>query len=91
MNTKHILLTSALVVSALAFTSCEDFFDTSSKKDLNTETAYSNLESAEMALVGCYDGWQRTISDEGVGMCWRSLLPNRLLQVLAFLMLKTTM
>ena len=57
MNTKHILLTSALVVSALAFTSCEDFFDTSSKKDLNTETAYSNLESAEMALVGCYDGW----------------------------------
>ena len=51
MNTKHILLTSALVVSALAFTSCEDFFDTSSKKDLNTETAYSNLESAEMALV----------------------------------------
>ena len=68
MNTKHILLTSALVVSALAFTSCEDFFDTSSKKDLNTETAYSNLESAEMALVGCYDGWQRTISDAGVGM-----------------------
>ena len=68
MNTKHILLTSALVVSALAFKSCEDFFDTSSKKDLNTETAYSNLESAEMALVGCYDGWQRTISDEGVGM-----------------------
>ena len=55
-------------MSALAFTSCEDFFDTSSKKDLNTETAYSNLESAEMALVGCYDGWQRTISDEGVGM-----------------------
>ena len=51
MNTKHILLTSALVVSALAFTSCEDFLDTSSKKDLNTETAYSNLESAEMALV----------------------------------------
>ena len=92
MNTKHILLTSALVVSALAFTSCEDFFDTSSKKDLNTETAYSNLESAEMALVGCYDGWQRTISDEGVGMyLLGSLLPKRLLQVLAFLMLKTTM
>lgn len=68
MNTKHILLTSALVVSALAFTSCEDFFETSSKKDLNTETAYSNLESAEMALVGCYDGWQRTITDAGVGM-----------------------
>lgn len=47
MNTKHILVMSALAVSALAFTSCEDFFETSSKKDLNTETAYSNLESAE--------------------------------------------
>ena len=68
MNTKHILVMSALAVSALAFTSCEDFFETSSKKDLNTETAYSNLESAEMALVGCYDGWQRTISDAGMGM-----------------------
>ncbi|MDO4164331.1 MAG: RagB/SusD family nutrient uptake outer membrane protein [Bacteroides sp.] len=68
MNTKHILMMGALAVSALTFTSCDDFFDTSSKTDLNTETAYSNLESAEMALIGCYDGWQRTISDAGVGM-----------------------
>lgn len=57
-----------LALSAAAFTSCDDFFETSSKVTLNTETAYSNLESAEMALVGCYDGWQRTVSDEGVGM-----------------------
>ena len=57
-----------LALSAAAFTSCDDFFETSSKVTLNTETAYSNLESAEMALVGCYDGWQRTVSDGGVGM-----------------------
>ena len=59
---------SALILSALSLTSCEDFLDTSSKTSLNTETAYSNAEAAEMDLVGCYDGWQRTISDEGVGI-----------------------
>ncbi len=65
---KYILAMGVLELSAAAFTSCDDFFETSSKVTLNTETAYSNLESAEMALVGCYDGWQRTVSDEGVGM-----------------------
>ncbi len=59
---------SALMLSALSLTSCDDFLDTSSKTDLNSETAYSNAESAEMDLVGCYDGWQRTISDAGVGI-----------------------
>ena len=42
--------------------------DTESKTDLNSETAYATQESAAIALVGCYDGWQRTTSDEGVGM-----------------------
>lgn len=65
---KYILAMGVLALSAAAFTSCDDFFETSSKVTLNTETAYSNLESAEMALVGCYDGWQRTVSDEEVGM-----------------------
>ena len=65
---KYILAMGVLALSAAAFTSCDDFFETSSKVTLNTETAYSNLESAEMALVGCYDGWQRTVSAEGVGM-----------------------
>ena len=57
---------SALVLSALTLTSCD--LDTSSKTELNTETAYSNAEACDMALVGCYDGWQRTVSDEGIGM-----------------------
>lgn len=56
----------ACVLSALTFTSCD--LDTESKTDLNSDTAYSNAESAEMALIGCYDGWQRTICNEGIGM-----------------------
>ena len=59
---------SALILSALTFTSCEDFLDTSSKTDMNSETAYSTPGAAGLDLIGCYDGWQRTISDEGVGM-----------------------
>ena len=49
---KYILAMGVLALSAAAFTSCDDFFETSSKVTLNTETAYSNLESAEMALTG---------------------------------------
>lgn len=67
MKRKYIFM-SALIMSAMALTSCDDFLDTSSKTDLNTETAYSNVASAEVDLVGCYDGWQRTICDEGVGI-----------------------
>ena len=67
MKRKHILM-SALVLSALSLTSCDDYLDTSSKTDLNSQTAYSNAASADMDLVGCYDGWQRTVSDEGIGM-----------------------
>lgn len=42
--------------------------DTESLTDLNDQTAYRNQEAAEMALAGCYDGWQRTVSSEGLGM-----------------------
>jgi len=66
MKTKHILLTGTLALAAFAVTSCS--LDTESRTDLNDQTAYRNLEAAEMALVGCYDGWQRTISSEEVGI-----------------------
>lgn len=67
MKRKHILI-SALILSSMALTSCDNFLDTESKTDLNSQTAYSNVESAEVDLIGCYDGWQRTISDASVGM-----------------------
>ena len=66
MKTKHIILYSALAVAGMAVTSCS--MDTESKTSLNEETAYRNTEAIEMALVGCYDGWQRTISSEEIGM-----------------------
>ena len=68
MNKKFFNITTIAIV-AIATVSCSDeFFETSSKTTMNSETAYSNLTTAQMALIGCYDGWQRTISDEGVGI-----------------------
>lgn len=67
MKRKHILM-SALVLAALSLTSCDSYLDTSSKTDMNSETAYSSPAAAELDLIGCYDGWQRTISDEGIGI-----------------------
>lgn len=54
------------MLSATVLSSCS--LDTESKTNLNDETAYRNQEAAEMALVGCYDGWQRTISSASVGI-----------------------
>ena len=55
-----------MAVAGLTVTSCS--MDTESKTSQNDETAYRNTEAIEMALVGCYDGWQRTISSEEIGM-----------------------
>ena len=66
MKTRHIFLYIALAVAGLTVTSCS--MDTESKTSQNDETAYRNAEALDMALVGCYDGWQRTISSEEIGM-----------------------
>jgi len=66
MNAKNIILKGTLALAALTVASCD--LDTESKTDLNEQTAYRNQEAIEMALVGCYDGWQATVSNEGVGM-----------------------
>lgn len=55
-----------MALAAFAVTSCS--LDTESMTQQNDETAYRNLEAAELALVGCYDGWQRTISSEDIGI-----------------------
>lgn len=66
---KRTPLYIALAAMSLGFASCsDDFFETSSKTSQNSETAYSNAATAEIALVGCYDGWQTTVSGEGIGM-----------------------
>ena len=66
MNTKHIIIYSALALTGMTMGSCS--MDTESKTSLNEETAYRNTEAIEIALVGCYDGWQRTISSEEIGV-----------------------
>lgn len=67
MKSKALYIAVAALTMGLASCS-DDFFETSSKTTLNSETAYSNAATAELALVGCYDGWQRTLTDEGIGM-----------------------
>lgn len=55
-----ITILSGAVV--LGFSSCTDFLDTDSKTSLFDQNYYKTVEDAEMALVGCYDGWQLTSS-----------------------------
>lgn len=63
---KHITMVGALAAALCVATSCS--LDTESMTALNEQTAYRNLEGIEQDLVGCYDGWQSTVSAAGVGM-----------------------
>ena len=54
----------ALGVAAWALSGCGDaFLDTSSKTTLNSGSFYQNEVQAQYAVVGCYDGYQRTVSN----------------------------
>lgn len=58
----------ALAAGLVSLSACsDDFLDTTSKTESNTETFYKTEADAEMALIGCYDGWQRTVSSGGPG------------------------
>lgn len=58
----YLLATAALL--GLSIGSCsEDFLDVKPKTSLFDTNFYSTQLDAEMALIGCYDGWQRTNSD----------------------------
>ncbi len=63
MKTK-ILSIAALGLLSLSLTSCgEDFLEVSSKTEGTTGNFYNNEAAASRALIGCYDGWQRTVSN----------------------------
>lgn len=48
----------------LGLTSCgEDFLDVQSKTEGTTGNFYTSESAASRALIGCYDGWQRTVSN----------------------------
>ena len=63
MKTK-ILSIAALGLISMGLTSCgEDFLEVSSKTEGTTGNFYNNEAAASRALIGCYDGWQRTVSN----------------------------
>lgn len=68
MNSKKTYIAALLGMVALSLGSCTDFLNTSSKTSLFDENYYKTIDDAEMALVGCYDGWQRTTSDGGFAL-----------------------
>lgn len=65
---KSFLYIASLTAALLSLGSCSDeFLDTASKTESNTATFYKTEADADMALIGCYDGWQRTVSSGGPG------------------------
>lgn len=66
MNTKNIFINGMIAAGLISMASCS--LDTESMTAMNDQTAYRNQEAAEIALVGCYDGWQTTVSGEAMGM-----------------------
>jgi len=64
MNKLKNILTLGLSV-LLLFSCSENFLDVESKTESNTETFYKTEKDAWRALIGCYDGWQCTVSNGG--------------------------
>ncbi len=63
MKTK-ILNIAAVGLISLGLVSCgEDFLDVSSKTESSTGNYFTNQSEADRALIGCYNGWQETVSD----------------------------
>ena len=51
MNKKHILM-SALILSSMALTSCDDFLDTSSKTKMNSENCLQHTGCSRHGSCG---------------------------------------
>ena len=52
------------LVGCTALFSCNKVIDVYPQSNLNTATYYSNLEEVKAALTGCYNGMQRSLSNE---------------------------
>jgi hypothetical protein len=63
MKTK-IFSIAAMGLATIGLVSCgESFLETQSKTEGTTGNYYTSESAASRALIGCYDGWQRTVSD----------------------------
>ena len=66
---RHNLYFGLFCAALATMPACSDeFLDTQSKTESNTDTFYKTEADAEEALIGCYDGWQCTISSAGAGI-----------------------
>jgi hypothetical protein len=60
----NILKYASIGLIAMGIVSCTDsWLDTSSKTELNSGSFYKNQVQATYALTGCYDQYQRTVSE----------------------------
>ncbi len=57
---KNIFKSLAIVLLAVSGTACS--LDTESMSSIDSQTYYKTMADARAALVGCYDGYRRTVS-----------------------------
>ncbi len=64
MKSIKLYLIAVIGLAVPVLFSCSDrFLDIEAKTSLFDENFYDTQADAELALIGCYDGWQRTCSD----------------------------
>lgn len=66
MKKIYIYILASMFVGT-SLTSCDDFLEVESKTESNTGNFYKSIDDAELALIGCYNGWKRTTSDDTWG------------------------
>ena len=58
------MLKYIFVLSFAVLVSCNDVIDLEPQSNLSTNTYYSNLGEVNNALIGCYNGLQKTLTEE---------------------------
>lgn len=67
MNKFKLNIIATIVIGMGLLSSCADsFLDSESKTTVTDGNFYKTIADAEMALIGCYDGFQRTSSNGNV-------------------------
>ena len=64
MKTNKIKIAALGILAMGGLASCSDsWLDVASKTESNSGNFYKSQEDGLRSLYGCYDGWQRTVSD----------------------------
>ena len=59
---KKIVYYIAVAFLAINFSSCSDFLDLPSKSKTDSESVFSSIDKAEMAVLACYTGvWMQDV------------------------------